>query len=204
MEDFDVDDVIQDFEKRDRRKKKLNSKDKGNRTELGLVKVLNERFKELLAKNPAWGSFSRSVGSGNRWGQGQLHLPKHAKDTYTGDLTCPTKFLFVIESKGGYNDVDLCGAFADGDTTIDSFLQQVSDDAARSSRKPLLVWKKDRKPRLAAIRAEDLPVARTEDDYQYFMRYREWVILPLEVLLARQDAFFFDLTSVAGSTSPGS
>jgi len=199
MEDFEVDDIVEDFEKRDKRKKKIKSKNKGNRTELGLVKLLNDRFAELLKAHPDWGLFSRSVGSGNRWGQGQgLHLPKHAKDTYTGDLTCPSNFKFVIESKGGYNDVDLCGAFVDGDSTIDSFLQQVSDDAARSSRKPLLVWKKDRKPRLAAIRATDLPLARDENDYQYFMRYREWVILPLEVLLARHDAFFFDLETAGG------
>jgi len=197
MEDFEVDDIVEDFEKRDKRKKKLKSKKKGNRTELGLVKLLNSRFADLLAKHPEWGLFSRSVGSGNRWGQG-VHLPKHAKDTFTGDLTCPTSFKFVIESKGGYNDVDLCGAFEDGDTTINSFLKQVSDDAERSSRKPMVVWKKDRKSHLAIIKGEDLPLAVTEADYPYFMRYREWVVLPLEVLLKKHDAFFFDQPGVDG------
>ena len=43
------------------KKRKANGKKKGDRCELQLVKVLTKRFGE---------GFSRSVGSGNRWGPG--------------------------------------------------------------------------------------------------------------------------------------
>ena len=73
-EDFFTDDLLTD--KKKRKQRKADGKRKGNRTELELVKVLNKRF---------GGGFSRSVGSGNRWGQ-VSHLPKHAQEVFSGDL----------------------------------------------------------------------------------------------------------------------
>lgn len=170
-------------------KKRKKSGAKGKRHELEVVKRLNERFARLLADNPDWGRFSRSAGSGNRWGQVD-NLPKHAKDTYSGDITCPANFIFVLESKGGYNEIDICSAFSGGHRELDSFLKQSEDDSERSGRKPMLVWKKDRKPRLAFVRTSDMPSKRK---FQYCLHYRDWSAVLLDDLLEEGDDYFFDV-----------
>jgi hypothetical protein len=167
--------------------KKIKSGKKGKRVELELVKSLNARFASVLSKNPEWGKFSRSVGSGNRWGQ-QVHLSRTATNIYSGDIVCPDRFRFVLESKGGYNDIDLCSAFVGGSSELDEFLRQVNDDSARCGRKPMLLWKKDRKPRLAFLKEDDAPVGLK---YEYEMKYRDWRVVPYDDLILQSDDFFF-------------
>lgn len=91
VDDFNTDNLLP------QKKRKADGMKKGNRTELELVKMLNRRF---------GGDFSRSVGSGNRWGQVQ-HLPRHAQEVFSGDLIVPEGFKWVLESKGGYQDIGL-------------------------------------------------------------------------------------------------
>ncbi len=81
-------------------------------TALELVKVFNKRF---------GGGFSRSVGSGNRWGQ-VAYLPKHAQDVFSGDLIVPKRFKWLLESKGGYPDIDLNSVFVGGNSELNGFL----------------------------------------------------------------------------------
>jgi hypothetical protein len=72
--------------------KKIKSGKKGKRVELEVVKDLNTRFNDILLKNPNWGRFSRTIGSGNRWGQ-NVYLSKSAMDNFSGDLVCPVKLI---------------------------------------------------------------------------------------------------------------
>jgi hypothetical protein len=192
MQEFDDEGMeIEDMSgKMDKKKKKINSGVKGKRKEREIVHLLNERFASILIAHPTWGAFSRSVGSGNRWGQ-RISLSQHAKETYSGDITCPENFKFVLESKGGYNDVDLNSAFDGGHSQIDTFLKQVSDDSSRCNRKPMLIWKKDRRPRLAALRKEDLEESIYRS-WTYWMNYREWGIFLLDDVLKLEDKFFFE------------
>ena len=100
-----------------KKKKKVNGKSKGDRTELHLCKKLTEHFGE---------EFSRALGSGSRWSQvGQL--PEHAKKSLSGDVCVPEGFSWVIECKGGYeNDINLTNV-CDGDIArLDEFIEQVS------------------------------------------------------------------------------
>jgi hypothetical protein len=180
-EDIDVDDIFQ------KKPKKIKSGKKGKRVELELVKNLNERFSKVLSENPEGGKFSRSIGSGNRWSQ-NVHLSKAATNLYSGDIVCPERFKFVLESKGGYNDIDLCSAFEGGQSELDEFLKQVSSDSERCKRKPMLLWKKDRKPRIAFLRSEDLG----EVSFEYTMKYREWTAVNYEDLMKLDDNFFFN------------
>ena len=181
--DLDVDDLFPDPEK----KKKIKSGAKGKGAEREIVKILNERFAKILKEHPAWGQFSRSVGSGNRWGQ-KVVLSESAKQIYSGDLTCPECFRFVVESKKGYNDIDLCSAFSGSCKGLDDFLTQVSDDAKRTGRKPLLIWKKDRKPALAFLK-EDLKGTNLIKPVCMF--YLDWTVIQLENLLPLPDEFWF-------------
>lgn len=170
LDDFITEDVIS------KKKKKVDGKKKGNRTELDLTKVLNKRFGQ---------GFSRSVGSGNRWGQVD-YLPKHARDIFSGDLVVPEGFKFVIESKGGYDSVDMSTVFVKGSKEIDSFLDQVTSDSERCKRKPMLCWKKTRKPWLAFLLSKDLEGY----DFSFSMKYKEWTVVALDHLLKLEDEFF--------------
>jgi hypothetical protein len=160
-----------------KKSKKVNGKKKGNRTELELTKILSSRFNM---------SFSRSVGSGNRWAQASL--TEQAKQVFSGDLIVPENFQFVIESKGGYEGIDINGIFIKGNSELDSFMQQVTEDSKRCGRKPMLCWKRARKPWLAFILTKDL----IGHEFEYSIKYKEWTGIALEMLLKLEDSFFYN------------
>lgn len=179
----DLDDTYH-IEKFKKKTKKVDGGRKGKRVEREIVGILNQRFSHLKNK-----SFSRSVGSGNRWSQVK-NMPTHAKETLTGDICCPEGFKFVIESKGGYNKIDLNSIFESGNTELDDFLQQVTDDSKRCNKMPLLIWKRDRRPWLAFLRKTDI-----HGSYEYSISYREWICVPVKELLKLEDNFFFSIQS---------
>jgi Holliday junction resolvase len=160
-----------------KRKDKVNGKRKGNRVELDLTKVLNKRFGQ---------GFSRSVGSGNRWSQVK-NLSEEATQIYSGDLVTPKNFKFVIESKGGYDAIDMSSIFICGNSEIDKFLEQVTKDSKRCGKKPMLCWKKNHKPWLVFIHTQDLV-----GDFKYKMQYGKWSIVALDHFLKLNDDFFLD------------
>lgn len=174
FEDFD--DFVTDDDILSKKPKRINGKKKGNRTELELTKILNKRFNTQ--------DFSRSLGSGNRWGQVD-HLPKHARDVFSGDLIVPKNFKFALESKGGYDGIDINSVFLRGNTELDGFLDQALKDAKRCDRKPMLCWKRKRKPWLVGVLTQDL-----EGDFKYQLKYKKWSILALEEILKLSDEFF--------------
>lgn len=175
--DLDIDDILEEKKK----KKGINSGRKGKTSERMLCKILNERF---------GGGFSRSIGSGNRWGQ-VSNLPSHAQQVFSGDLVCPVGFAFVLESKSGYDEIDLITAICDGNAQLDSFLEQVSRDSANSGRKPMLIWKKTRKSHLAFLRTCELP----HTNWESRLIYKEWSAIPFDLLLKTENPFFFVTTS---------
>lgn len=183
--DVEIEDVLS------KKNKKIKSGKKGKRVELEVVKYLNDRFSKILNENPNWGRFSRTIGSGNRWGQ-NVYLSKKAIDNFSGDLVCPDNFKFVLESKGGYNDIDLCSAFENGQSELNEFLKQVSEDSKRTGRKPMLFWKKNRKPRLAIIKSVDIPV-EFYSNFNYYMRYSDWLIFNAKDIMTLNDSFFFNI-----------
>jgi len=175
-DDLIIDDIISNKQKR---KRKADGKKKGNRVELELSKLLNARFNCQ--------DFSRAVGSGNRWGQVR-HLPKHAREVFSGDLIVPKNFKFCLESKGGYDGIDLNSIFVRGNSELDNFLDQVSKDSKRCSRKPLLCWKRTRKPWLSFIHTKEL----TGRTFKYRLLYGKWSAVDLEKLLELENEFFLN------------
>lgn len=169
-DDFDLEDLSK------KRKPKINGKKKGNRTELDLSKILTKRFGQ---------GFTRSVGSGNRWSQVQ-NLSEDATQVFSGDLVCPKGFKFVIESKGGYDNIDMTSLFIKGNSELDGFLEQATKDGKRCGRKPMLCWKKTRKPWLAFLLSVDLK----DYDFDFKMKYGLWTCVALEHLLKLEDSFF--------------
>lgn len=93
-------------------------------------------------------------------------MPKHAQEIFSGDLIVPQGFKWALESKGGYADLDLNSVFVAGSAELDGFLDQVTKDAERCGRKPMLCWKRDRKPWLAFVPATARPAALGLDKWQ--------------------------------------
>jgi hypothetical protein len=176
VDDFLTDDLL--TEKKKRKKRKADGKRKGNRVELSLSKVFNKRF---------GCGFSRSVGSGNRWGQ-VAHLPKHAQEVFSGDLIVPPGFRWAVESKGGYSEIDINSIFVGGSKELDGFLDQVTKDAERCGRKPMLCWKRDRKPWLAFVLTKELE----GHCFKFRLEYREWSAVALDELLNLPPKFFLE------------
>lgn len=177
FDDLQLEDVVAEAEKKKKRKRKVDSKAKGNRTERNLGKVLKDRFGF---------EFTRTLGSGNRWGQ-VFFLPSHAQQTFSGDLVCPENFRFVIECKGGYSEIDLHASFKSGLKEIDEWMEQAEDEAKRCGREPLICWKKNYKPWLAFVKGFEFD----HPQFPFCMHYKEWLILPLKELLKYEDTFFF-------------
>ncbi len=170
MEEEDL--FIENILDRPKRKKKVDGKAKGNRTELHLCKLLSDHFGS---------EFSRAVGSGNRWSQ-VGHMPEHAKKVFCGDLIVPEGFKWVIECKGGYEkDLDLSNALIGGLPRLDEFIEQVLKDADYSNRQPLICWKRNHKPWLCMVQVDLLPA---EEIFEYRLHYRDWLMIGLEELLA--------------------
>lgn len=161
-----------------KRKSKINGKKKGNRVELDLSKILTKRFGQ---------GFTRSVGSGNRWSQVK-NLSEDATQVFSGDLVCPKKFKFVLESKGGYDNIDMTSIFVRGNSELDGFLEQAMKDSKRCGRKPMLCWKKTRKPWLAFLLTPELDGY----EFKYKMQYGIWTCVALDHLLRLEDSFFMD------------
>jgi hypothetical protein len=175
---LEIDNILADHGKQ--KKKKKNSGNKGSRAERELCKKLSERFGK---------PFERSVGSGNRWAQVK-GMSQAAKDTLLGDLSCPDGFRWVLESKCGYEDkVDFHNLWVQGNKTIDDFIKQVTDDAVRSGRQPLLLYKRNLRPWVAFFRMEDRPYAEGKPVvFEYALIYREWMGVALDVLLGLPEA----------------
>jgi hypothetical protein len=178
MEDQDVDDIFSL-----KKTKKINSSVKGKSNEREVVKILNQRFRDILSKNTDWGLFSRTVGSGNRYSQASLSY--YAKQVFSSDISCPPAFKFTIESKAGY-DFDLFSVFL-GNKELDSFLKQAAEDGEKSNKFPMVLWKKDRKPRLAIIHSD-----RMRREFECIMKYKNWTIVTFADLLLESDDFFFE------------
>lgn len=184
-DDLDIDDISQNLNK----KKKIKSGIKGKTGEAQIVKILNERFADILAANPTWGGFSRSIGSGNRISQ-NVQLSQNAMEIFAGDLTTPAPFRFVIESKNGYNNIDLCDCFNNKCSELDAFLAQASGDAKKVNKLPMLIWKKNRKERIAFIDSIHLPDSLKNSQITK-ITYLNWIGLNLETLLTLPDNWFF-------------
>lgn len=161
-----------------------NSKNKGNRAERDLCKKLNDRFKHLPLEA---GRFSRSVGSGNRWGQ-QVLLSQAAAQTYGGDITPPEGFLWSLESKSGYSGIDLAKIVEGPIGLLDEFLEQAEGDAKATNRMPALIFRQDRKKPIVFVKDADSPA----EWFAGCLAYQGWLGVTLETWLQQPDSYFFD------------
>lgn len=179
--DLDIEDILDNHVKKT---KKVDGKSKGDRTERNLCKFLGKHFGE---------EFSKAPGSGARTSQ-VAFLPEHAKKTLTGDICVPEGFKWVIECKGGYEkEVNLTNVF-EGIAQLDEFIEQVTKDSEYCGRKPIILWKRNRKPWLAMVRPADI---HTSDGFNEWpsnrVHYNNWIVMDFQHLLDNTEReFWFD------------
>jgi len=158
-----------------KKKKKVNSRAKGNRFENKIAKILNERFKTK--------EFCRSPGSG---AFATTHtLPEYLK--IYGDLITPERFKYVIEIKKGYNE-ERVSELLNPKSQIFNMIAQAHRDSKKSSRKFLLIIGQDRRDPMAITNQLGLPVSGSKisgtfDDVDVEM-------FRLDDLLQIPDAYF--------------
>jgi hypothetical protein len=180
-----VEDILENNVKK---KKKVDGKSKGDRTELNLCKFLTKHFGK---------EFSRALGSGSRWSQVN-QLPEHAKKTLSGDICVPEGFKWVIECKGGYEgDLNLTNVCDGPIARLDEFIEQVERDAEYCNRKPIILWKRNRKPWLAFVKSDDYELDNLPSYvFEYHIQYRDWTVVQLDLLLkGTEKEFWFETTT---------
>ena len=112
------------------KKKKKNSRAKGNGFERKLCEILNDCFETK--------DFMRSPGSG---AFATTHkLPDHLQ--IHGDLITPDRFKFTIECKFGYNKENI-GYFFSDKSDLSSFIVQAERDSKKATKDFLLVFKQN-------------------------------------------------------------
>jgi len=187
MDEQFIEDILENHEKK---KNKVDGKAKGDRTERNLCKFLGKHFGE---------EFSKAPGSGARTSQ-VAYLPEHAKKTLTGDICVPEGFKWVIECKGGYEDDMNLTNVCEGVACLDEFIEQVTKDSEYCGRKPIIFWKRNRKPWLAILKIDDVPFKKPGVGYaaidptpclETFILYKGWAILHLEALFEMTEKEFW-------------
>lgn len=122
---------------------RINSKQKGNRGEREVVKILNEFYKtDLFKRVPNSGAY------------GTIHkqtLNEAEMNVLVGDIICPEWFHYSIEVKNVKN-VDLYKIFETGKTPWDEQLEKERKLLKKSKRNGvILIFKQSRKCWLAMI-----------------------------------------------------
>ena len=121
-----------------KKKKKVNSRTKGNSFERQIAKTFNDRFNTT--------EFSRSPGSG---AFATTHtLPDYLK--IYGDLITPQNFKYCIECKKGYNKENLYSLY-NYSSPFWGFLDQCLKDSDKCDKIPMVIFKQDRQPTLAIV-----------------------------------------------------
>jgi len=129
------------FEKLRKKPKRKNSKAKGSAFERKVAKILNEHFETT--------DFQRSPGSG---AYATTHnLPDHLK--IHGDLITPQNFIYSIECKKGYNNLDIY-SLLDPKSKIYEFIKQAEKDANQAKKEAIVLMAQDRRDIIALIKQD--------------------------------------------------
>lgn len=133
------------------RKKKINSKAKGNRGENQIIKQLEKRF--------VGHKFLRTPDSGARVG-GQnffknIGLEQNVINMLSSDIITPEKFKFELESKKYNQDsVRLFHFFVNKDThPVNDWWREVVENSLKTNREPMLIVALDKAKPVCFIRS---------------------------------------------------
>jgi len=167
-DDFDLKNLVES------KKKRKNSRTKGNTFERKVCKILNEHFKTTeFIRSPGSGAFSTTH-----------KLPEHLM--FSGDLITPKSFKFTIECKKGYNKENI-GSLFNPKSDLMSFIAQAEKDSVKINKNFLLVFQQDRKDILCLFNEKKSLTLATyaENKTHVFLNFNNnrYMICKLEDLL---------------------
>jgi hypothetical protein len=162
------------------KKKRLNSKNKGNTFQRKVAQMFNEHFEtDQFAPTPGSGAFATTHS-----------LPKHLQ--IYGDLITPQNFCFVLECKKGYNNENIGSTFSKK-SLITEALQQADRDAKKCAKIPMVIFQQDRKDILCIIPHKKFYTPFLSKLSYYVVLKNEYLILKLNELLSihsKEDIFW--------------
>ena len=161
------------------KKKRIQSKKKGNRVELEFSKILNERFnlEKGFIRVPYSGAFSTN----NRI---YKDTREDALNVLSGDLICPEGFRFSIEikSRAEFNFWDLLNEDNDH-TEILNWIAQSENDSICVNKQPLLLIKINNKKPFAMF---------PSTLYKANMEWNGYSIVRFDYFMKFDDSFFWE------------
>lgn len=164
------------------KKKRVNSRSKGNTFERKICALLNNRFNTTeFCRSPGSGAFATTHS-----------LPDYLK--VYGDLITPKNFKFIIECKKGYNKININSIF-NNSSELWEFIKQSERDSQTSGKPALIIYQQDRQPALIIYKKElfySLPNTITFEDTINKVSYTKYNINLLEDILNIPNHFFFD------------
>ncbi len=163
------------------KKKRINSKQKGNTNEREFAKLMNLRFSShgesrVFRRTPMSGAFT---GGQNRAAGESLTLEQ--KLAFASDIIAPVNFKFILEHKA-YSEPNFWDLFNES-SDINSWIKQVEGDADFVGKKPLIIVKYNNKKRI---------VYTKEKIEGYIFEFKGWYCIWLEEFLKLPEEFFFD------------
>ena len=163
-----------DLSKLKSKKKRKNSRAKGNAFERKVADMLNKRFStKEFCRTPGSGAFATS----------HKNLPEHLK--LYGDLITPINFRYVIECKKGYNKENICSFFSKK-SEINSFIKQADKESKYSNKPFIIILCQDRQKPICILHKDN--VTYINDDYLLYND--KYIITTLENLLMLDNYFF--------------
>jgi hypothetical protein len=156
------------------KKKRVNSRSKGNIFERKICALLNDRFNTTeFCRSPGSGAFATTHS-----------LPDYLK--VYGDLITPKNFKHIIECKKGYNKVNINSIF-NNSSELWEFIKQSERDSQVSGKTSVIVYQQDRQPALIISRIGLF--SRFSDT----ITFDQYEINLLEKILSLSDDYFFTL-----------
>lgn len=157
------------------KKKRVNSRSKGNTFERKICALLNNRFNTTeFCRSPGSGAFATTHS-----------LPDYLK--VYGDLITPKNFKHIIECKKGYNKININSIF-NNSSEFWEFIKQSERDSQVSGKTSVIVYQQDRQPALIISRIGLF--SRFSDT----ITFDQYEINLLDKILTLSDDYFFTLS----------
>jgi Holliday junction resolvase len=149
------------------KKKRKNSRTKGNSFERKVCSILNEFFETTeFIRSPGSGAFSTTH-----------NLPDHLK--FSGDLITPKSFKFTIECKKGYNKENI-GSVFNTKSDLMYFIEQAEKDSQKIQKNFMIIFQQDRKDILCLFKEKGslaLATYAENNDHIYLSFLKERYII---------------------------
>ncbi len=172
------------------KKKRVNSKKKGNREELKISHELSDIFGFTFRRVPSSGAFT---GGMNR---NKYEFTEAAKNTLTGDIICPEWFKISLEIKNYFDTPKIHNIIINGDITLDKWIEQAKADAKFVSKKWLLLFNVTEIRKSYACMDRD---TLYQDIEKYSLKTPDKFIIYNSNIILSKDLFFSEyIKSVSG------